>query len=58
MGSSINKCSCCYWCEQCGGELPCDDFTPLNEQEDIKFYRNDLKERAEEYDSLIEEMRE
>lgn len=56
MDSSINKCSGCYWYEQCGGELPCDDFTPLDGRDDISFYHQIIKENSREYRSLLEEV--
>ena len=54
MDSGNNKCF--YWCEQCGGDSPCDDYTPLDEHEDVRFYNNILKENAEEYRSMLKEV--
>ena len=56
MDSGNNKCLSCYWCEQCGGDSPCDDCTPLDEHEDVRFYNNILKENAEEYRSMLKEV--
>lgn len=56
MKSSASTCSGCYWNGQCDCECPCDDFTPLEQQDDLEFYQEVLAENKEEYCSFVEEM--
>lgn len=56
----MKNCKDCYWydkCEdRCDDEVECDYYEPLNDEEiAIAEYENDLKERAQEYQNLIDE---
>lgn len=50
------KCKDCIWCDQCGKDEPCENFTPeSNEEEDIKNYNEDLMLREEYYSNYVDE---
>lgn len=56
----MKNCKDCYWydkCEdRCDEEVECDYYEPLNDEDvTITEYENDLKERAQEYQDLIDE---
>jgi len=54
MFDEKETCSGCYWEAQCADELRCDDYTPL-ECDGSEYYRDILKENAEEYQVIIHE---
>lgn len=56
----MKNCKDCYWYDQCEDrcdeEAECDYYEPLNDEDvTITEYENDLKERAQEYQDLIDE---
>ena len=56
MENEKNTCQGCYWEESCGGTEACADYTPINDNDsDIAFYNNILRENAQEYDKLVKE---
>lgn len=56
MKICTDTCSGCYWYGKCDSDLPCDDYTPLDIQDDVEYYQNALSECDEDYRSVIDEM--
>ena len=52
-------CANCYWNDQCACVEVCDDYTPIDKEEEIVMaieeYIDDLEERHEVYEELLEE---
>ncbi len=56
MSKGHKSCGGCYWEESCVENKRCDDYTPLEEQEDNTYYNEILKENAEVYiEQIIEQ---
>ena len=56
MTDQTSTCFGCYWYEACGSPTPCDDFTPMDNRQDIAYYHNTQQENAAEYQRWIAEM--
>ena len=52
-----NCCAGCYWSDKClDGKTDCDEYTPLDtEDDDVKYYNRIIKENTEEYAAVINE---
>ena len=63
------NCENCLWYGSCDNDTleygrmghliggQCDDYSPIDDNDEIIWYRRDLKNRAEEYEDLIKEFR-
>lgn len=49
------ECANCYWADKCDCAYKCDDYTPMDSEEDILYYQKVLAENAEEYEIEIKE---
>lgn len=47
-------CYGCYWQDQCGDGLGCDDYTPLN-PDYSREYREDLELRGRTYENIVKD---
>lgn len=50
-------CDSCYWQDQCNSRRKCDDYTPIEDSEDISYYQAILQENAEFYRRLEKEFK-
>lgn len=56
MEDEKNTCQGCYWEDKCSGTRACEDYTPINDEDsDIAFYNNILRENVQEYEELVKE---
>lgn len=49
------KCEKCYWCEQCSSDSPCDDFTPIYDEEDDTDEQRERERFMQDWAECIEE---
>jgi hypothetical protein len=56
--SKHNNCEGCYWFNQCGQEIICEDFTSISNEftYDEQIYQESLDERVNDYYMIITEM--
>lgn len=52
----MKNCKSCYWCQQCGGDCPCEFYEPLVIKEtEEKRYKSELRAREKEYKKQLRE---
>lgn len=53
----MDSCKNCLWFDKCNCAEPCEDFTPLSGEDAtaIREYEQDLEERAQVYQEIIDE---
>lgn len=56
MKHDENTCRGCLWEDSCNSSVRCEDYTPTNQESDILYYQNILKENDEEYRSVVQEL--
>lgn len=49
MNKCDSTCHGCLWADNCNFGNRCDDYTPMNDEQDISYYKDILKENDREY---------
>lgn len=56
---NTKKCENCVWFDTCAQEVACGDYSPVSVEEEeiaqLEEYEDDLRNRHEDYQELIEE---
>lgn len=56
MNEEKKMCKGCIWADQCESDERCEDYTPIDvDEEDVEYYNQILKENTEEYEDLVKE---
>lgn len=54
MSKCDNTCHGCLWADSCGFDSRCDDYTPMNDEQDIAYYEKILEENGKVYRFFLE----
>ena len=56
MNEEKKTCKGCIWVDQCESDKRCEDYTPVDvDEDDVKYYNQIIKENKEEYEDLVKE---
>lgn len=56
MNEEKKTCKGCIWVDQCESDKRCEDYTPVDiDEDDVKYYNQIIKENTEEYEDLVKE---
>lgn len=56
MNEEKKTCKGCIWVDQCESDKRCEDYTPIDvDEDDVKYYNQIIKENTEEYEDLVKE---
>ena len=55
MNRHNDTCAGCFWADKCESESRCDEYTPMDSEQETDFYNSILEENVQEYQNLINE---
>lgn len=56
MNEEKKTCKGCIWVDQCESDKRCEDYTPVDvDEDDVEYYNQIIKENTEEYEDLVKE---